>query len=96
MPDFVHGTLVRGREPVGRMLRGQAELIDHTIFAAEVLDLGDAVVVAALHQAYEPSGGPLGPGLSAVHRVTFDDGRIAKLEVTAFDDLSEDVRERLA
>ena len=95
MPDFVHGTWLRGREPVEQMFQNQAQLIDHSIYIASIIEMGDAVLVAANHHAYEPNGAPLGPGLTAVHRVTFRDGRIAKLEVTAFDDLSEAVRERL-
>ena len=95
MPDFVHGTWLHGKDCVERMFKVQAQLIDHTIFIATIIEMGDAVLVAANHHAYEPKGRPLGPGLSAVHRVTFRDGRIAKLEVTASGDISQEVSERL-
>jgi hypothetical protein len=77
------------------MWRGQFRLVEHTVLPGEIVDMGDIVVAVAHHQLYEPNHGPLGPGVTVVHRLSFRNGLISRLEVTPIDEVPEEVRARL-
>lgn len=94
-PDVVHDTVLKGRESVERHWAELLERADHSARPGEFLELGDAVVVVVYHQAYEKNGAALGPGVPAVHRVTFRDDLIARVEFSALDEIPEQVLARL-
>ena len=58
--------------------------------------MGDAVIVVVHHDFYDRELKRLGEGVSEIHRFTVRGNWIARLEVTTFDEIPEDVRERLA
>lgn len=95
LPDVIHGTVLRGKPAVEQYWRQQFEVVDHSVVPGEIVEMGDAIVVVAYHQMYEPDGGPLGGGVTAVHRFTFRDHRIAKMEFTGVDEIPQSVRDRL-
>lgn len=96
MPDVLHGTTLRGTEALREYWEQQFELVDHSIMASEIVEVGDAVLVVAFHQLYDrDGGGPLGRGVAAVHRLTFRGDRIASIEYTGVDEIPERVQQRL-
>ncbi len=95
-PDVIHNTVLRGRESVERYWQDQILAAEHSAVPSEILELGEAVIVVAYHQIYERNGGPLGPGMSAVQRVTFRGDLIAKVEFTPLGEIPDHVRERLS
>ena len=96
MPDVLHGTVLRGTDSLRRYWEQQFELVDHSIMASDVVEVGDAVLVVAFHQVYDrEGGGPLGRGVAAVHRLTFRGDRILSIEYTGVDEVPEQVRQRL-
>jgi ketosteroid isomerase-like protein len=96
MPDVLHGTTLRGTEALREYWEEQFRLVDHSIMASEIVEVGDAVMVVAFHEVYERQGGqPLGRGVAAVHRLTFRGDRIAAIEYTGVDEVPEQVQRRL-
>jgi ketosteroid isomerase-like protein len=95
MPDVIHGTVVRGKDEVERMWRSQFERAEHIVIPGEILEMGDAVIVVGHHQIYGHGDGPLGPGVTVVHRVSFRGDRISRVEVTPLDEVPRVVQERL-
>ena len=96
MPDVLHGTTLRGTDAVRRYWEEQFALVDHSIMASEIVEVGDAVLVVAFHQLYDrDGGGSLGRGVAAVHRLTFRNDRIASIEYTGVDEVPERVQQRL-
>jgi ketosteroid isomerase-like protein len=93
-PDVIKGTTLYGKEAVRDHLERQVQDADRTALPLEVLEIGDAVLVVAYHQAYEKHGGPVGPGISAVQRLTFRGERIANVQFTPIDEIPEVSRER--
>lgn len=94
-PDVVNHTVLRGRAAIEGSFLHQFSAIDHHVSVSEVVEMGDHVMVVAHHQVYLPDGGPLGPGMSAVHRYSFQGNLIARMEWTGLDEVPEEVRERL-
>lgn len=97
MPDVLNGTTLRGTEALRRYWEQQFALVDHSIMANEILEVGDAVIVVAFHEVYDRQGGqPLGRGVAAVHRLSFRGDRIASIEYTGVDEVPPQVADRLA
>lgn len=94
-PDVVHNRDLHGREAVGRHWRHLLAIADHSALPSEIIEVGDAVVVATYHQAYEHDGPALGPGVPAMQRITFRDGLIFKVEFTALEEIPPQVLDRL-
>ena len=94
-PDVVHDTTLHGKDAVDRHWRELLLRGDHSALPSEFFELGEAVVVVAYHQAYEKDGAPFGPGVAAVHRLTFRHNRIARIEFSALDEIPEQVLARL-
>jgi len=94
-PDVVNDSVLRGRAAIEDAFRRQFEIFDHSVVLGDVFEVGEHVVVVAHLQVYERDGGPLGSGIAAVHRYSFDGERIAKVEWMGLDDVPEPVRERL-
>ena len=92
-PDPIHGTIVRGKEE-GAQLWHRVQAAEHVLMPGQVVEFGDAVIAVVHHQVYERDGGPLA-GITEVHRFTFRDGRIARMDVTTLEELPEAVWERL-
>lgn len=95
LPDVINGIVVKGKPAVEGYWQRQFQVVDHSVMPGEIVEMGDAVIVVAYHQMYEPDAGPLGAGVTAVHRYTFRDERIAKMEFTGLDEIPASVRERL-
>jgi ketosteroid isomerase-like protein len=96
MPDILHGTTLRGIEAIRGYWEQQFALVDHSIMASEIVEVGDAVIVVAFHEVYDREGGQsLGRGVAAVHRLTFRGDRIASIEYTGVDEVPDQVRQRL-
>lgn len=94
-PDVVHDTVLRGRESVQRHWADLLERADHSARPGEFIEVGEAVIVVVYHQAYEKNGAALGPGVPAVHRVTFEGDLIARVEFSAMEEIPEQVLARL-
>ncbi len=94
MTDPINRTIVRGKEAMAQLwLRSLGAV--HSIVPGEFVETGDVVLVVAHHDFYDRELTRLGEGVSEIHRFTFRGDRIAKLEVTTFDEIPADVRERL-
>ncbi|MGA2837961.1 MAG: nuclear transport factor 2 family protein [Acidimicrobiales bacterium] len=95
MTDPLTRTVVRGKEAMARLWQRSLGAV-HSIVPGEFVETGDVVLVVAHHDFYDRELTRLGEGVSEIHRFTFRGDRIAKLEVTTFDEIPEDVRERIA
>jgi len=95
LPDILHESVLRGREELRQFFQDQFEVVHHSMFASEIIEVGDAVVAAAMHQIYDRAGVPLGSGVTAVHRFTFREDLIVRVEFSALDDIPDAVRDRL-
>lgn len=93
-PDPMHDTTVIGSNEVRLHLERQFQDAVRTALPLEVTEIGDAVFVVAFHRAYERRGTPVGPGITAVQRLTFRGDRIARVEFTARDEIPQESRER--
>jgi hypothetical protein len=94
-PDIVHDVTLSTRDEVQRYFESQFQVGDHAARPLEVMEIGDAIIVVTYHQAYERNGRPMGPGISAVQRLTFRGDRIATVDFTPLDAIPEDVLARL-
>lgn len=94
-PDVVHNRQLRGRDAVARHWEHLLAVADHAALPSEIIEVGDAVVVATYHQAYEHDGPALGPGVPAMQRITFRDDLIFKVEFTALEEIPPQVLDRL-
>ncbi len=95
LPDVLANSTLYGKVAIEQNWHQQLELVEHSVFPAEFVDMGDTIVVVARHEMYDRDGSPLGPGVMAVHRFTFRDDRIARMEYSGLDDVPEPVRARL-
>jgi len=94
MTDPITQTVIRGKEAVAQFwLRSLGAV--HSVVLGEIVESGDVVLVSAHHDFYDRELVRLGEGVSEIHRFTFRGDRIAKLEVTTFDEIPAEVRERL-
>lgn len=97
LPDVLSGGTIRGTEAIRQYWEREFELVEPSILASEIVEVGDAVLVVVFQEIHERgSGQRLGQGVAAVHRVTFRGDRIAAIEYTGVDDVPEQVRQRLA
>ena len=92
--DPITQTVMRGKEEVAQLWRRSLGAV-HSIVPGEVVEIGDVVLVVAHHDFYDRELTRLGEGVSEMHRFSFRGDRIVKLEVTTFDEIPADVRERL-
>ncbi len=95
MTDPVSLTVVHGKEAMAQLWRRSLGAV-HSMVPSEFVEMGDAVIVVVHHDFYDRALKRLGEGVSKIHRFTVRRNRIARLEVTTFDEIPEDVRERLA
>ena len=95
-PDVVNESVLRGRDAVAASFRRQFEALDYVVTPAQIVEVGDDVVVVALHHVFTPDGTSLGPGFTAVHRYAFRGDLIARVEWNGLDDYPEPVRALLA
>jgi len=94
MTDPIAQTVIYGKEAVAQLWQRSLGAV-HSILPGEFVETGDVVLVVAHHDFYDRELTRLGEGVSEIHRFTFRGDRIAKLEVTTFDEIPADVRERL-
>lgn len=71
------------------------DVVNDSVVLAEVVEMGDYVIVVAHHQVSDRNGGPLGSGITAVHRYSFKGDLIARMEWTGLDEVPQSVRVRL-
>jgi len=97
-PDAEHsdllreGTTHRGRDAILRLWSERfAEASAHARIY-EMFDLGNLIVAVVRYQVHDPQGVPFGSPMIAVHRFVFREDRIARLEVTVVDALSDDTK----
>ncbi len=93
-PDAFDDSALSGRNAVRAYWERYFEVAVPTEILGEVVEIGDAVVAVAYRQVYERAGGAFGPPAVVVHRFTFRDERIARMELTALDETPDYVRER--
>lgn len=91
-PDVVNESVLRGRDAVAASFRQQFEVLDHVVTPAEIVEVGESVVVVALHHVFNAGETSLGPPFTAVHRYFFRDDLIARMEWNGLDDYPEPVR----
>ncbi len=94
MTDPITRSIRCGKDTVAQGFQRSLGAV-HSIVLSEIVEMGDTVLVVAHHDFYDRELGRLGEGVSEVHRFTLRGDRIAKLEVTTFDEIPAEVRERL-
>lgn len=96
MPDVLHGRTLRGVEEARAFWEREFQLVEPSITVREVVEVGNAVLAVVYQETYDRNGGQsLGPGVAAVHRLTFRRDRVAAIEYTGLDDVPEQLRQRL-
>jgi ketosteroid isomerase-like protein len=84
-PDLAGGPTLRGVEAVRNYWRSAFSVVSARVMPHEFLVDDDAVIVVIEREVLDADGRSLGPAAVVVHRVTFRDGRIAKLSITTSD-----------
>jgi ketosteroid isomerase-like protein len=84
-PDVAGGPSLRGAESVRTYWRNAFTVVTPRVVPHEFLVDDDAVIVVIEREVLDLQGRSVGPVAVVVHRVTFRDGRIAKLSITTSD-----------
>ncbi|HUO48473.1 MAG TPA: nuclear transport factor 2 family protein, partial [Acidimicrobiales bacterium] len=84
-PDLSGGPSLRGAEAVRSYWRNAFSVVSARVVPHEFLVDDDAVIVVIEREVLDLQGHSLGSPAVVVHRVTFRDGRIAKLSITTSD-----------
>ena len=97
-PDAEHcdllreGAVHRGRAAILKLWTERFAEASVQALVYDIFEIGDTVVAVVRYQAHDPDGTPCGSPMVAVHRFIFTEARIARLEVTVIDPLSDDAR----
>lgn len=97
LPDVLNGTKLRGIDAVRQYWEHEFELVEPALFVSDIVEIGDALLLVVVQEVYDrATRNRLGPGVKAVHRVTFRGDRIASIEYTGVDEVPEQLRQRLS
>ncbi len=93
--DPLYNAVVKGKREVAELWE-KRQTVAHSLVLGDIIEVGDAVVVAVHHDFYDRDGGRVSAGVPEVHRLTFREDRIAKVQITALADIPEEVQQLLA
>ena len=93
-PDVVNDGLLHGKQEVREYFERVFSFATMQVTIGDLIPIGDAVLVTAYQQFYDLDGKQLGQPRTVVNRFTFRGDLVARMEVTAHDDIPEEVRRR--